>query len=522
MAATPDLQRLNDYVDWYARATPRALALSGRERLTYLQLQAQVRDCAAVLAGYGVGRGDRVATLSTPGGAFLVTFLAAAMLGAIWTGLNPRHTDIELDDAVAMLTPKVVFARKQIEARDYTTWMSKLPSEITVVPLVDGNSVALTDFANRKRVDARMLAAMIALTVPGEPCLIVFTSGSTGKPKGAMISQRALIGTSCVQCAQWPASPLRVFNNLPINHIGCVGDLCCYALIGGGTNVFSERFDPADTIALCESEHVTVLGQVPTQFILTLNSPSFRASALHETQRIFWGGAQASAELVTALRDLEKPVATSFGQTETVGSITFTPKGATLEELANTVGRPVEPYALRIAGPDDRILSASEPGEIQVRSPFLMNGYWRNPDATARAFTQDGWLRTGDVGMLTESGQLRLIGRTTETFKSGGYNIYPAEIEQAAASHPAVADTVVVSVADPVFGMVGAAMVQPRPGRLLSVASLRAYLCERLANYKIPKRIVITEELPRLPVGKVDKTAVREILSREDVPAGDR
>jgi fatty-acyl-CoA synthase len=522
MAAIPDLPRLNDYVDWYARATPRELAVSGRARLTYPQLQSQVRDCAAVLAGYGVGRGDRVATLSTPGGAFLVTFLATAMLGAIWTGLNPRHTDIELDDAVATLTPKVVFARKQIESRDYTSWMTKLPSDIAVVPLTDGNSASLADFANRKRVDTRMLAAMVALADPGEPCLIVFTSGSTGKPKGAMISQRALIGTSRVQCAQWPASPLRVFNNLPINHIGCVGDLCCYALVGGGTSVFSERFDPADTIALCESEHVTILGQVPTQFILTLNAPSFRASALHETQRIFWGGAQASAELVTALRDLEKPIATSYGQTETVGSITFTPPDATRDELIRTVGRPVEPYWLRIAGPGDRIASASEPGEIQVRSPFLMNGYWRNPDATARAFTQDGWLRTGDVGMLTESGQLCLIGRTTETFKSGGYNIYPAEIEQAVASHPAVADTVVVSVTDPVFGMVGAAMVQAKPGRQLSAAALRAHLGERLANYKIPKRILIAEELPRLPVGKIDKSAVRDILAREDIAAGER
>jgi len=516
MSVTPDLLRLNDYLDWYARITPHVLAVSGRERLTYSQLQMQVRDCAAVLAGYGVGRGDRVATLSTPGGAFLVTFLATAMLGAIWTGLNPRHTDVELDSAVATLTPKVVFARKQIESRDYTSWMAKLPSNIAVISLADGSSAALTDFAGRKRVDARMLAGMLALADPNEPCLIVFTSGSTGKPKGAMISQRALIGTSRVQCARWPASPFRVFNNLPINHIGCVGDLCCYTLIGGGTNVFSERFDPADTIALCETERVTVLGQVPTQFILTLNSVAFRASALRSAQWIFWGGAQASAELVAALRDLGKPVATSYGQTETVGSVAFTSPDATPEELANTVGRCVTPYELRVVGADGATLSDTQPGEIQVRSPFCMNGYWRNPDATTRAFTQDGWLRTGDVGMLARNGQLHLIGRTTETFKSGGYNIYPAEIEQAVASHPAVVDTVVVSISDPVFGMVGAALVQPKPGRPLSAAALRAHLSERLANYKIPKRILIAEELPRLPVGKIDRKAVREILAREE------
>jgi fatty-acyl-CoA synthase len=329
-----------------------------------------------------------------------------------------------------------------------------------------------------------------------------------------MISQRALIGASLVQLAQWPVTPLRVLNNLPINHIGCVGDLCCYALVGGGTNVFCERFDPAESLALCEREGVTLLGQVPTQFLRTLNFPNFRADALASVQLIIWGGAQASAELVAALRGLGKPVATSYGQTESVGSVTFAPPDATLEELATTVGRPVVPYEIRIAEENGDVGAASQPGEIQIRSTFCMNGYWQDPEATRRAFTPDGWLRTGDVGALTENGMLRLIGRTTETFKSGGYNIYPVEIERAIASHEAVADAAVVSLADPLFGMVGAAMVQPHPGRELTAAVLRVHLADRLANYKIPKRILIAAELPKLPVGKIDKTAVREILTR--------
>ena len=518
--SVPQFHRLNDYVDWYAQTAPQALAFSGRERLTYPQLRAQVRDCAAVLAGYGVGRGDRVVTLSTPGGAFLVTFLATAMLGAIWSGLNPRHTDVELDKAVSILEPKFVFARTAIEARDYTSWMSRLPADIGVVSLSSGDASALADFTRRKRVDDNTLSAMAELTDPAAPCLIVFTSGSTGVPRGAMISQRALIGTARVQCGQWPVSPLRVFNNLPINHIGCVGDLCCYALIGGGTSVFSERFDPSDTMTLCQREEVSVLGQVPTQFVLTLGSPAFRASAFDSTRLIFWGGAQASAELVAALHALGKPIATSYGQTETVGSITFTPPNATLEGLANTVGRCVAPYEIRTAGKDGGVLSPGEAGEIQVRSPFCMNGYWRNPEATKKAFTADGWLRTGDVGIVDSAGQLKLIGRTTETFKSGGYNIYPTEIEQAVASHPAVADNAVVPVADTVFGMVGAAMVQAKPGHSLSADILRTHLATRLANYKIPKRILIAKELPRLPVGKIDRQAVREIFM-DDGARGD-
>lgn len=511
---TPNLPRLNDYVDWYARMAPQRLAIAGRERLTYLELQQQVRACAASLAACGVGPGDRVATLSTPGGAFLVSFLASAFLGAIWVGLNPRHTAVELDAAVDALSPSVIFARRAIEGRNYDSWISALPQSIAKFVMSDGSAAALADSAQRIYPNAEILAAMAEYAPPDAPALIVFTSGSSGRPKGAMISQRSLIGASQVQLAQWPVNPLRVLNNLPINHIGCVGDLCCYALVGGGTNVFSERFDPVDSIALCERERVTMLGQVPTQFILTLNSPHFRADALASVQLIIWGGAQASAELVASLRGLGIPLATSYGQTESVGSVTFTQPDAALDELTGTVGRPVAPYAVRIVEESGEVAAASQPGEIQIRSPFCMNGYWRDPEATDRAFTRDGWLRTGDVGALGENGMLRLIGRTTETFKSGGYNIYPVEIEQAIASHPAVADVAVVSLVDPLFGMVGAAAAQRRPGHELTADALRMYLARRLANYKIPKHILIVAELPKLPVGKIDKAEVREILAR--------
>ncbi len=512
MSFDPPLPRLTDYLETYARTTPKALAIGGHERVTYAQLQERVRACAASLAGRGVGPGDRVAALTTPGGAFLVTFLATCLIGGIWAGLNPRHTDAELDAAIATLDPKVLFFREAIEGRDYRPWASGRASGMAVVPLADGTTDALTPFAASKHVDEYMLSAMAGMADPREPCLIVFTSGSNGRPKGVLISQQALAGASSVQLGQWPVQPLRVLNNLPVNHIGCVGDLCCYALVGGGTNVFSERFDPADTLALCRHEQVTVLGQVPTQFIMTLSSPAFTAKAFDSVQLIFWGGAQAPAKLVEDLRKLGKPLATSYGQSETVGSITFTPPDATPEELATTVGRVVAPYELRVMTAEGDVAEAGEHGEVQVRSPFRMVGYWRNDRETASALTPDGWLRTGDIGFLTGRKLLGLVGRTSEVFKSGGYNIYPAEIERAAAGHPAVAESAVVPVPDPLYGAVGAIMVRARSGAPLAAGDLRTYLAGQLANYKIPKRIVIVEDLPRLPVGKIDKSAIREQL----------
>ncbi len=219
---------------------------------------------------------------------------------------------------------------------------------------------------------------------------------------------------------------------------------------------------------------------------------------------------------------LGKRVATSYGQTETVGSITFTPADATREDLCATVGVPAAPYELRIADEAARALAQGVEGEIQVRSPFSMSGYWRAPAASAAACTPDGWLRTGDLGRQRQDGAVTLIGRASEVFKSGGYNIAPAEIENALLDCPGVAGVAVVSIPDDLYGSVGAAVVTPMAGSKISEARLRSALATRLANYKIPKQIAVANELPRLAVGKVDKDAVRRLLANpgRDRPRG--
>ncbi len=513
-----DLPRLCDYVAWYGRETPDAeAAVTSDERMSYQRLSVAVHECASALVSCGVGPTDRVASLATPGAGYWVSFLATASIGAIWCGLNPRHTVDELDRIIALVEPKLVFAQSTIEGRDYTHWLAALPKEVRRVPLEDAGAGALRGFAETFGADTERLRNAMDAVRPEDDCLIVFTSGSSGVPKGVMISHRALVGAARVQFGQWPAKPLRVLNNLPINHIGAVGDLACYALIGGGASIFCERFSPERSLRLIEQERVSVVGQVPTQFELTWRSAAFKVEALKSVQLLFWGGAQASPDLVRRLAELGSPIATSYGQTETVGSVTFTHPDASLEELSHTVGAPVMPYAVRIVDEAGREQPPGMGGEVLVRSPFLMSGYWRAPAATASAFTADGWLRTGDVGMLGPDRQLRLIGRTSDVFKSGGYNIYPAEIEAALLSCPGVAQAAVISAADTLYGAIGLAGVVPKAGAQLSAEELRAQLSSRIANYKIPKRIMVVADLPRLAIGKVDKGALRDILAGNPV-----
>jgi acyl-CoA synthetase (AMP-forming)/AMP-acid ligase II len=509
--------RLHDCVRTWAALRPHAdAAVEPGRRLSHAALRDTVDACAAAMIAAGVERGDRVATLAVPGVDFMVTFLATAAIGGVWVGLNPRYTAPELDAIIARIEPKLVFTAGVIGPRSYCDWAAALPAAIVVVDL-DGECVS-TDrpvpfpgfLATGVTTAQAQLQRRYANTRPDDPCLIVFTSGSTGTPKGAMISHAALVGTSRVQLHTWPAEPLRVLDNLPINHIGCVGDLCCYALVGGGTVVFTPRFDPAASLAAIRDEQVTVWGQVPTMFQLTLDAPEFDPSMLASLQLVFWGGAHATPELVARLRGLAPRIATSYSQTETVGSVTFTRADADASRLAHTVGRAVPPYEVRVVDDEGRPLATGGEGEIQVRTPFGMNGYWRDPQATAAVMTADGWQRTGDVGALTKNGDLRLLGRVHDVFKSGGYNIHPPEIEAALSAHPAIVEASVVGVPDAVYGTVAVAFITCQ-GTSPSAEELRSALRERLANYKIPKRFIAVDELPRLPVGKIDKQALRAL-----------
>lgn len=501
--------RLYDRVAEHARLTPQAEAAVAPERsLTYAELKAEVDACAAAMIAAGVQIGDRVATLAAPGLEFLVTFLASAAVGALWTGLNPRYADPELDGLIARIEPRLMFAAYVIEGRDFGPWMSALPAGVRVVTLGAASPTGAEIFddfiQSGRQADPARLDQRLAAVDGAEPCLMVFTSGSTGAPKGVMISQEALIGASLVQLRQWPARPLRVLNNLPINHIGCVGDLGCYALVGGGALIFRPRFEPALIPDVIAAEQVTVWGQVPTMFQLTLDAPGFDPAKLQSLQMIFWGGAHASPELTARLRSLAPRLATSYGQTETVGSVTFAVEGDGRTDSLDTVGRPVPPHEVRVVDPDGRPTEGE--GEIQVRSPFAMSGYWRDAQATAAAVSPDGWRRTGDVGAFTQRGELRLVGRVHDVFKSGGYNVYPEEIEDVLTTFGAVAEAAVVGAPDPLYGAVAVAFVTPLG--TIDEEALRTHARQRLANYKVPKRFIILDELPRLPIGKVDKQAL--------------
>ena len=235
---------LSALLAYWAVQTPGAdAAIEAGRRLSYAQLEADVTAKARALIGAGVGHGDRVAMLAPPGVEFWIHFLAAAEIGAIWIGLNPRHTDLELSEVVARVTPRLLIVPETLDGRSYEAWRSQQGHDVRVIAPDE-------TFGDQALASVNLHEARRSLVGPNDPCLIVFTSGSTGSPKAVVMRQGALVGASLIQASLWKATPLRVLNNLPVNHIGCVGDLGVYTLAGGGALVFAPRFDPAQTVAL--------------------------------------------------------------------------------------------------------------------------------------------------------------------------------------------------------------------------------------------------------------------------------
>lgn len=517
--ATPGYPRISDYAAHWAGQCPQrdALVLNG-SRISYAELAELVDRCAGRLLALGVAPGERVAMLSTPRPEFFIVFLATARIGAIWLGLNPKYTLDELRYVVGDAQPVVLIAPRAIEGRDFAKDAQALAAEhasIRHVQILElGAQFAESGIAALLAPTTALPEDRIARVATHDAALLVYTSGTTGRPKGALLPHRGLVHCSRIQRDYLRADPLRVLNNLPVNHVGCVGDLCSFTLVSGGTVVFAERFDPGTIGPLLQAEAVTLWGQVPTMFQLTLDHPAFQPAMARSVQDIAWSGAMAAEDLVRRLHQLCPQLSSFYGMTETVGSVVYSDAGASLEDLARTIGRPDPRYDVRIADPEGQPVARGESGEIQVRGDFLMKGYLNKPEATAAAFAAGGWLRTGDAALEEADGQYRLIGRLREMFKSGGYNVYPREIEMALEEHPQVASVAVISTPDRLYGEVGTAFVTWKPGAASDEAALRAFCRGRLANYKIPKYFRLIETMPMLPIGKIDRAALKREACR--------
>lgn len=499
-----DRDVIDHLVTHFAALTPGAeAAVDGADRVDFATLDVRVHGLARWLLAQGVGPGDRVAVAAPPGLTYYVALLATVRLGAIYVGINPRYTAGEIAHVAALTEPVLCLIDTRVDAALGHRMAQAMPGlACHEVPTPDALPTSGGEpVASRAR--------------PGDVAVIVFTSGSTGQPKGAALHHGGLIAAARAQSATsdtWSdgAQP-RYLSNLPVNHVGGIMNLTLASLVAGGALVFQQKFDPAETLALLAAERITSWLQVPAMFTLCVQHEAFADIRLPDLRTIGIGGGPVSKKTLAALRGLGADIFVEYGKTETMSSLSWSDRTDADDVLLNTVGRFDPGIEARIADPEGRPVAPGEVGEVQARGNCTLRSYWRNPQATADAFTPDGWLHTGDLAMEREDGRLVLVGRAREMIKSGGYNVYPREVEQVLERHPDVIEVVVFGAADEVFTERVEAAIEVRDAEHPPPSAELEHLCrEALAGYKLPRRFHLRASLPRLPNGKVDRAGVKK------------
>lgn len=495
---------LPDFVFEWARRTPDAEVVSaGAIRLSYRALADRIVAHRDALLASGLRPGARVAHLGHPGPEFLVSALATQAAGGVWMGLNPKHTAPELAYVLADAEPAFVILDAAVGAGAMDACRAAVdgldaPPTLAIIDGLDDLSRPLPR------------AATSGAAAPEGVGLIVYTSGTTGKPKGACLTHAGIDQASALYAQRYAHEGMCGLLNLPINHVGSIIDIVSPALRVGGRLVTMPTFLPHAIPDVMRHERVTILGQVPAMHLAIDAFAAYDVDALPTLKHLVWSGAAMPRSWIAPRIGGRVELSTCYGLTEATGSVTFTRPDATLDELADTVGAPAAEGMVRIVREDGMIAGSDEPGEVQMRGAFVMQGYFKRPEATASALTADGWLKTGDLGLVDARGAVRLVGRKSEMYKSGGYNVYPREVEIALESFPGVSAAAVVSAPDPQWQEVGWAFVLSAGN--VAEGDITAFLRQRLANYKIPKRIVIRADLPLLPIGKIDKQALRKAI----------
>lgn len=503
----PDLRSATRVDELLRRADPGSACISFEGRhWSSGDFDAAVELAAQGLAAAGLGVGDRVAMLGSPRPEYLLLWMAASRIGAVYVGLNPRYTASELGAVLVRARPRLVCTRTPVEGQPLPTRLAQAGCTAAVL--------AFDGFDDLLRSLCRLPQLAPAEPEPGDPALqrcaaIVFTSGSTGVPKAAMLTHQGLLLAARVQHDRLGPTPPRLLCNLPVNHVGCLMNQTLGALAGGGSLVFCDRFDAGQTLQLLVHERITTWLQVPAMFHACVHHPDFEPQALRAVlHSICIGGGAPSAATLAGLRRIGARLFVEYGQTETSSSAAYSDDGAPDEVLLHSIGRFEPRFEFRIADRQGRACVDGEVGEIQGRGPLLFAGYHGDAEATRAAFGADGWLHTGDLARRRPDGNVQLCGRLREMVKSGGYNVYPREIEQVLETHPDIDQVVVVGLPDERYGEAVHAVLSLR-GCPPTHHALDALCRARLANYKVPKSYRPMPAIPLLPNGKIDRVAVR-------------
>ncbi|MER9250608.1 malonyl-CoA synthase [Mesorhizobium sp. M0598] len=482
--------------------TPGRLLMEAEDgrSISYGEMLARSAQLAHVLSQLGVEAGDRVAVQVEKSPEAIFLYLACLRAGAIFLPLNTAYTLTELDYFFRDAEPRLIVCDP---ARVTEIGVLAQASGAAVATLGSKGEGSLTDRASEAAMDFHDVARG-----PDDLAAILYTSGTTGRSKGAMLSHENLASNARVLVDLWRFTAADVLiHALPVFHTHGLFVATNVVLMAGASMLFETKFDPARIVSLLP--RATVLMGVPTFYVRLLQQDGLNRQAAKNIRLFISGSAPLLAETHRAWRERTgHAILERYGMTETNMNTSNPYDG---ERRAGTVGFPVTGVSLRITDPESgETLAKGDVGMIEVRGPNVFCGYWRMPEKTKAEFRDDGFFITGDLGLIDADGYVHIVGRGKDLIISGGYNIYPKEVESEIDALPGVAESAVIGVAHPDFGEGVTAVVVRAPGSTISAAGIVEAIAGRLARYKHPKRVIFVDELPRNTMGKVQKNLLRE------------
>ena len=480
-----------------AEISPQRIAFRAEDRdWTFAEVDRAAEAIAAGLRAAGLGEGDRLAILCLNRVEFFLALFACQKTGLILRPLNWRQPAPELIDTLAPVTPRALL---------HDAGFAAVAAEVAHATGCPALSIG-GDLAGWIAAGGRVPPAPVP---QDRPWSLLFTSGTTGRPK-AVIQTARMAWANAVNIGQavGMTGADRSVNFLPLFHTAGINLYTLPLFLNGGCSTILPKFDAPALLSLLRAGEVTQFFGVPAIYQAFSLLPEVGEVDWHRI-RCGCGGAPLPEPLIRFFAARGAQVLNGFGMTETGPTVfLMDPDGA--EAKIGSVGRAQMLTEVRLAGVAE---GAAGEGEIQLRGPNITPGYFGNPQATAAAFTADGWLKTGDVGRRDAEGYVFVVDRIKDMYISGGENVYPAEVERVLVTHPGVLEVAVVGIPDPKWGEVGAAFVLPRPGTAIDGEALRGWCRERLAAYKVPARVTVVEDFPRTAAGKIRKPDLRRMIA---------
>jgi HIP---CoA ligase len=500
------------------------------QRLTFAELAAATDEAARAYVAHGLEPGDRVAIWAPNSARWVVAALGAYRAGGVVTTVNTRFKGSEAAHVVRTAGARLLVTVTDFLDTDYVGLLEGagrpecLERTVVLHGPVPGHCVGWEGFlAGATGVDPALVGKRAGAIAPDDVSTVIFTSGTTGAPKGAMLrhdaSVRAFTAWSDVVGLQ-EGDRYLVIN--PFFHTFGLkaGILAC--LVKGATIVPHATFDVPDVMRRVDEERITMLPGAPAIYQTILDHPDLDRFDLSSLRLAVTGAATVPVEMIRRMASelTFTNIVTGYGLTEATGIVTMCRHTDDPETIAKTAGRPIPDIEVRTVDQAGKDVPAGDPGEVVVRGYNVMAGYIGDPDASAAAIDADGWLHTGDIGVFDRDGNLKITDRLKDMFIVGGFNAYPAEIENMLMEHPTVGQAAVVGVPDRRMGELATAFVVPRAGATIDEAALIAWCRERMANYKVPRSVQVVDALPLNASGKVLKYVLRERAGTSPPAAG--